>query len=83
MREEKFKRKPRRSYVKKKVCLFCTEKVKDIDYKDINKLGRYLTEKGRMIPKRITGNCAKHQRRLALAVKRSRIIALLPFVKED
>ena len=67
---------------KKKVCSFCVDKVTDIDYKDGPKLRRYTTERGKILPRRISGNCAKHQRQLTLAVKRARNIALLPFTAE-
>lgn len=66
-------------YFKKKVCKFCTQKLK-IDYKDADGLRRFTTERGKILPRRITGTCAKHQRSLAAAVKRARVIALLPFV---
>jgi small subunit ribosomal protein S18 len=66
-------------YFKKKVCKFCMQKLK-IDYKDSDTLRRFITERGKILPRRITGTCAKHQRVLALAIKRARIIALLPFV---
>ncbi len=68
-------------YFKKKVCKFCTQKLK-IDYKDSDALRRFTTERGKILPRRITGTCARHQRELALAVKRARVIALLPFVAE-
>ncbi|HCJ57459.1 30S ribosomal protein S18 [Lutispora sp.] len=67
---------------KKRVCNFCIDKVESIDYKDVNKLRRYVSERGKIIPRRISGNCAKHQRQLTLAVKRARNIALLPFTAE-
>ncbi|CQR70000.1 30S ribosomal protein S18 [Sporomusa ovata DSM 2662] len=67
---------------KKKVCSFCVDKATDIDYKEIPKLRRYTTERGKILPRRISGNCAKHQRQLTLAVKRARNIALLPFTAE-
>lgn len=67
---------------KKKVCAFCVEKVADIDYKDIAKLRRHITEKGKIMPRRTTGVCAEHQRQLATAIKRARIMALLPFKAE-
>lgn len=67
---------------KKKVCSFCVDKVTDIDYKEIPKLRRYTTERGKILPRRISGNCAKHQRQLTLAIKRARNIALLPFTAE-
>jgi small subunit ribosomal protein S18 len=68
-------------FFKKKVCKFCTQKLK-IDYKDADVLRRFITERGKILPRRITGTCAKHQRALAVAIKRARIIALLPFVAE-
>jgi small subunit ribosomal protein S18 len=68
-------------FFKKKVCKFCLQKLK-IDYKDADTLRRFITERGKILPRRITGTCAKHQRALALAIKRARIIALLPFVAE-
>ena len=64
-----------------KSCYFCSNSEK-IDYKDINTLERYLTDRGKIVPRRITGNCAKHQRELTKAIKRARIIALLPFVED-
>ncbi len=63
----------------KKVCLFCEEKVARIDYKDTSKLRKYIAEGGKILPRRMTGTCAKHQRELAVAIKRARIAALLPF----
>jgi small subunit ribosomal protein S18 len=66
---------------KKKVCRFCTQKLK-IDYKDADTLRRFITDRGKILPRRITGTCAKHQRAVAEAIKRARIIALLPFVAE-
>ncbi len=67
---------------KKKICSFCVDKVKDVDYKEIPKLRRYITERGKILPRRISGNCAKHQRQVTLAIKRARNIALLPFTAE-
>lgn len=67
---------------KKRVCNFCIDKVEHIDYKDVNKIRRYVTERGKIIPRRISGNCAKHQRQLTIAIKRARNIALLPFTAE-
>ena len=67
---------------KKKVCSFCVDKVEAIDYKDVPKLRRYVTERGRILPRRISGNCAKHQRQVTVAIKRARNIALLPFTAE-
>ena len=63
----------------KKVCLFCQEKSTKIDYKDVGKLRKYVAEGGKILPRRMTGTCAKHQRELAIAIKRARIAALLPF----
>ncbi|MGH7661425.1 MAG: 30S ribosomal protein S18 [Vulcanimicrobiaceae bacterium] len=67
---------------KRKVCNFCVEKVEGIDYKDATRLRKYISERGKILPRRISGNCAKHQRGLTTAVKRARTIALLPFVAE-
>jgi small subunit ribosomal protein S18 len=69
----------RKGFFRKKVCKFCGQKLK-IDYKDAEVLKRFITERGKILPRRITGTCAKHQRSLALAIKRSRSLALLPFV---
>ena len=66
-------RRPRR-----KVCSFCVDKVEEIDYKDVAKLRRYSTERGKILPRRISGNCAKHQRQMTTAIKRARNVALLP-----
>ena len=67
---------------KKKICSFCVDKVETIDYKELTKIRRYTTERGKILPRRISGNCAKHQRRVTLAIKRARIVALLPFTAE-
>lgn len=67
---------------KKKVCVFCVDKVDHIDYKDTAKLRRFISERAKIVPRRISGNCAKHQRQLTEAIKRARHIALLPFVSE-
>ena len=63
----------------KKVCSFCNDKVETIDYKDTARLRKYMTEKGKIIPRRTTGVCAKHQRELTNAIKRARVMALLPY----
>ena len=68
-------------YFKKKVCKFCSQKMK-IDYKDTDVLRRFITERGKILPRRITGTCAKHQRVLAVTIKRARVLALLPFVAD-
>lgn len=65
-----------------KSCYFCANKDKDIDYKDVRTLQRFITDRGKIIPRRITGNCAKHQRALTREIKRARVIGLLPYVKE-
>ncbi len=70
---------PRRTYYKKKVCKFCTNKL-EVDYKKPDSLRRFITERGKILPRRITGTCAKHQRMLTTEVKRSRALALLPYV---
>lgn len=73
------KRLPRRPS-RKKVCEFCKDKTLVIDYKDVAKLRKYITEKGKILPRRMTGVCSKHQKDLTTAIKRARIMALLPFV---
>ena len=72
-----FKKMPR-----KKVCAFCQEKLDAIDYKDVNRLKKFVTEGGKIIPRRMSGTCAAHQRLLATAIKRARIASLLPFKGE-
>ena len=64
---------------RKKVCRFCVEKIDDINYKDVRMLSSFISEKGKIVPRRLTGVCAPHQRRLTEAVKQARNIALLPF----
>lgn len=77
------KKRPKRQFIlRKKVCMFCVEKVKAIDYKDIGQLSKFTTERGKMIPRRVSGVCAKHQRILAEAIKRARFIALIPFIRK-
>jgi len=70
------KKKP---FLRRKVCRFCTDKKLDIDYKNPKILRYFITERGKIIPRRISGNCAKHQRQVTIAVKRARSIAILPF----
>lgn len=65
-----------------KVCHFCVDKVEKVDYKEFDKLRKYITERGKIIPRRVTGTCAKHQRQLTRAIKRARILALLPFTAD-
>ena len=67
---------------RKKVCRFCYDKDAEIDYKDADVLIRFVTDRGKILPRRVTGTCAKHQRSLARAIKRARIIALLPFLEQ-
>ncbi len=74
------RRRRRRIYHRRKVCRFCADSSLVIDYKEPKALKYFITERGKIIPRRITGTCAKHQRALTLAIKRARIIALLPFV---
>lgn len=77
------KREPLRPRIfKKRPCRFCMEKVEDIDYLDYQKFSKFLTERGKIVPSRISGNCAKHQRQLAQAIKRARTMSLVPFVAE-
>ena len=75
-------KKPMRKAPRRKVCAFCLEKATEIDYKDIAKLKKYVTEKGKILPRRMTGVCYKHQRLLSTAIKRARLVALLPFKGE-
>ena len=67
---------------RKKVCVFCGEKSAPIDFKDVARLKKYVSERGKILPRRITGNCAKHQRALTVAVKRARHISLMPYTME-
>lgn len=67
---------------RKRVCSFCVDKVESIDYKETGRLRKYLTERGKILPRRISGNCAKHQRQMTIAIKRARNVALLPFSAE-
>jgi small subunit ribosomal protein S18 len=72
---------PRR-YFSKKVCRLCVNKVKSVDYKNVDMLRRFVTERGKILPRRMTGTCARHQRMLCTAIKRARMVALLPFVNK-
>ena len=67
---------------RKRVCSFCVDKVEHIDYKETGRLRKYITERGKILPRRISGNCATHQRQLTIAIKRARNVALLPFSAE-
>lgn len=64
---------------RRRVCNFCVDGIAYIDYKDVNRLRRYITERGKILPRRITGNCARHQRQLTRAIKRARVMALMPY----
>jgi len=75
--------KAKRTGKRKKICNFCVNKVEKIDYKDVKQIQKYLTERGKILPRRITGNCAHHQRQLTRAIKRARIMALLPFIQNE
>lgn len=68
---------------RRKECRFCSEKIRNVDYKDVARLRKALSERGKIIPRRVTGTCAKHQRQLAMAVKRARVLALLPFISKQ
>lgn len=72
----------KKTFYKKKVCKFCVEKLDSVDYKDTSRLRRYITERGKIIPRRISGNCTFHQRMLAKVIKRARMANLLPFIAE-
>lgn len=67
---------------KKRVCAFCVDKIGEIDYKDVPRLRRLLSERGKIIPRRVTGTCARHQRQLTVAIKRARHLAFLPYVSD-
>ena len=67
---------------KRKVCIFCEDNIDYIDYKDVSKLRKFISERGKILPKRVLGNCAKHQRELSTAIKRARQTALLPYIAD-
>lgn len=67
---------------RRKVCVFCADKIYDIDYKDVSRLRRFMSERAKILPRRMTGTCAKHQRQLTIAIKRARHIALLPYISD-
>ena len=75
--ERQYRRKP-----KKKVCAFCVDKVAEIDYKDIARLRKFVSERAKILPRRATGTCAAHQRKLTIAIKRARQVAILPYVND-
>ena len=76
---KRYDRRPRRGGRRRKVCNFCVDKAKEVDYKDVAKLSKYITERGKILPRRVTGNCAKHQRQVTEAIKRARNVALMPY----
>jgi len=80
MENRRMRPRPRRG--RRKVCKFCADKNMTIDYKDIRTLEKFVTERGKIMPRRMSGVCAKHQRDLAIAIKRARIVALLPYVAD-
>ena len=82
MEEKTAVKKSYKKMPRKKVCAFCQEKIDAIDYKDINRLKKFVTEGGKIVPRRMSGTCAAHQRLLATAIKRARIVDLLPFKGE-
>ncbi len=67
---------------RKKVCAFCVDKIMEIDYKDINRLRKYITERAKIMPRRMNGTCARHQRQLTTAIKRARHLAMLPYIND-
>ena len=80
--EDRKQLRPRRPRTRRKVCRFCVEKATSIDYKDIRKLQGFITEAGKIMPRRMTGTCAKHQREVQVAIKRARTVALLPYIAD-
>ena len=82
MSEDRGARRPRGRKPRRKVCAFCVDKIEYIDYKDVNRLRRFVNERGKIMPRRMSGNCAKHQRQLSEAIKRARAIALMPYSVE-
>ena len=82
-RSDKSDKNPRQQMRKRrKVCAFCAEKATDIDYKDVAKLRKFVSERAKILPRRMTGTCARHQRQLTTAIKRARHIALLPYIAD-
>lgn len=79
MREDTHAKKRRRPFPRRKVCRFCADKNLKVDYRDANTLKLFTTERGKIVPRRISGNCARHQRQISVAVKRARQIALMPY----
>jgi small subunit ribosomal protein S18 len=83
VRESRDAQKPFRAHRKrKKVCIFCADKIDYIDYKDVAKLRKFTSERAKILPRRISGACAKHQRQITVAIKRARVVALMPFTSD-
>ncbi len=83
MQKKTFKKRRKKTgfgFRKKKICRFCSDKVDTVDYKDVDRLNRFITERGKILPSRISGTCAGHQRILARAIRRARSIALIPYI---
>lgn len=76
---KKRRRRDKAFIFRKRICRFCQDKVDAVDHKDVRRLEKFITERGKIVPRRISGNCARHQRQVSLAIKRARSIALLPF----
>ena len=81
-RGDRAARRPRGRKQRLKVCMFCVDKVQHIDYKDILRLRRFTNERGKILPRRMSGTCAKHQRQLSVAIKRARTVALMPYTTD-
>ena len=81
MAYEKNSNRPNRKS-RKKVCAFCVDKVEEIDYKDVQKLRKFTSDRAKILPRRVTGTCARHQRELTTAIKRARQVALLPYIAD-
>ncbi len=81
-RNDRNDRRPNNRKGRRKVCSFCVDKVESIDYKDLARLNRFISDRAKILPRRVTGTCAGHQRELTTAIKRARIVALLPYTSE-
>ena len=81
-RKEKKKEKKESKSFKRKYCKLCLEKIGFVDYKDDKRLGRFITDRGKIVPRRVSGTCSRHQKQITVAVKRARILALLPFTSD-
>ncbi len=82
VREPRAPFKPGANRRRKKVCMLCADKIEELDYKDVVRLKKFISERSKILPRRVTGTCAKHQRQVTVAVKRARQIALLPYVSD-